>query len=235
VKPPRALAFDVFGTVVDWRSTVIEEGEALGARTGVRADWAAVADAWRGRYRPAMARVTRRELPWLDFDELHRLTLDEVIAELGIAGLSEEDRAGFATVWHRLRPWPDARPGLARLAERFTLATLSNGTEEMLREIARRGELPFHQILSAEHALAYKPHPSVYRMACERLGLAPGDVTMVACHGHDLEAARGVGMRTAFVARPLEWGPDGGIDREPGTSFDVEAAGFEDLAGRFGA
>jgi 2-haloacid dehalogenase len=233
--PPRALAFDVFGTVVDWRSTVIEEGQALGARTGVQADWAAVADAWRSRYRPAMARVTSRELPWLDFDELHRLTLDEVIEELGIAGLSDEDREGFATVWHRLRPWPDARPGLARLAERFTLATLSNGTGAMLAEIADRGGLPFHHILSAEQAHAYKPDPSVYRMACESLELAPEDVTMVACHGHDLEAARGVGMGTAFVARPLEWGPDGGIDREPDASFDVEAADFKDLAGRVGA
>jgi 2-haloacid dehalogenase len=232
---PRALAFDVFGTVVDWRSTVVEEGEALGARTGVQADWAAVADAWRSRYRPAMARVTRGELPWLDFDELHRLTLDELIEELGIAGLSDEDRARFTTVWHRLRPWPDARPGLARLAERFTLATLSNGTEAMLREVAERGGLPFHHFFSAEHAHAYKPDPSVYRLTCEQLRLDPEEVTMVASHGHDLDAARGVGMRTAFVARPLEWGPGGGIDREPGASFDVEAMDFEDLAGRFGA
>jgi 2-haloacid dehalogenase len=235
VTPTRALTFDVFGTVVDWRSTVIEEGEALGARTGVRADWAAVADAWRSRYRPAMARVTRGELPWQDFDELHRLTLDEVVEELGIAGLSEAERARFTTVWHRLRPWPDARPGLARLAERFTLATLSNGTEAMLREIAERAGLPFDHIISAEHARAYKPDPSVYRLACEQLGLEAEVVTMVACHGYDLEAARGVGMQTAFVARPLEWGPGGGVDREPGASFDVEASDFEDLAARLGA
>jgi 2-haloacid dehalogenase len=235
VSVPRALAFDVFGTVVDWRSTLIQEGEALGARAGVRADWATVADAWRSRYRPAMARVTSGELPWLDFDELHRLTLDEVIEELGIAGVSDEDRAEFVAVWHRLRPWPDARPGLARLAERFTLATLSNGTEAMLGEIAERGGLPFHRILSAEHARAYKPDPSVYRLACKNLGLDPDQVTMVACHRHDLEAARRIGMRTAFVARPLEWGPEGGIDREPGSSFDVEAEDFEDLAGRLGA
>ena len=235
MRPPRALTFDVFGTVVDWRSTVIEEGEALGARSGVRADWAAVADAWRSRYRPTMARVTSGELPWLDFDELHRLTLDEVIEELGITGLSEADRAGFVTVWHRLRPWPDARPGLERLAERFTLATLSNGTQAMLHEIAKRAGLPFHHILSAEQARAYKPDPSVYRLACENLDLDPEDVTMVACHGHDLEAARRLGMGTAFVARPLEWGPAAGIDRKPDASFDVEAADFEDLAGRLGA
>ena len=232
---PKALTFDVFGTVVDWRSTVIEEGEALGARTGVQADWAAVADAWRRRYRPAMARVTGGELPWLDFDELHLMTLDEVIEELGIEGLSEADRADFATVWHRLTPWPDARRGLARLGERFTLATLSNGTEAMLAEIARNGDLPFDRILSAEHARAYKPDPSVYRMACERLGVDPGSAMMVAAHGHDLEAARGVGMRTAFVARPLEWGPGGGVDREPDSRFDVEASDFEDLADRLGA
>ena len=232
---PRALTFDVFGTVVDWRSTVIEEGEALGARTGVEADWAAVADAWRGRYRPSMARVTGGELPWLDFDELHRMTLDEVIEELAIEGLSDADRAAFATVWHRLKPWPDARPGLERLSERFTLATLSNGTEAMLGEIADRGGLPFERILSAEHARAYKPDPSVYRMACERLDVDPGEAMMVAAHGHDLEAARGIGMRTAFVARPLEWGSDGGVDREPDSSFDVEASDFEDLAERLGA
>jgi 2-haloacid dehalogenase len=235
VSVPRALAFDVFGTVVDWRSTVIEEGEALGARAGVRADWGTVADAWRSRYRPAMARVTSGELPWLDFDELHRLTLDEVIEELGIVGLSDPDRDELTGVWHRLRPWPDARPGLERLAERYRLATLSNGTEAMLREIAERAELPFHRIFSAEHARAYKPEPSVYRLACEGLGLGPEEVTMVAAHGHDLEAARGVGKRTAFVARPLEWRHDGEVDREPGSSFDVEAADFEDLASRLGA
>jgi 2-haloacid dehalogenase len=235
VTPPRALTFDVFGTVVDWRSTVIEEGEALGARSGVQADWAAVADAWRRRYRPAMARVTDGELPWLDFDELHRLTLGEVIEDLGVAGLSDEDRAGFATVWHRLRPWPDARPGLARMAERFTVATLSNGSEGMLNEIADRERLPFHRIFSAEQARAYKPDPSVYRLACEQLRLDPEAVTMVACHSYDLEAACGVGMGTAFVARPLEWGPGGDIEREPGASFDVEATDFEDLAARLGA
>ena len=233
--PPRALTFDVFGTVVDWRSTIIEAGEALGRRTGVRADWAAVAHGWRSRYRPAMARVTSGELPWLDFDELHRMTLDEVIEELGITGLGDSDRDELTSVWHRLRPWPDARPGLVRLAERHTLATLSNGTEAMLREIAERADLPFHHILSAEHARAYKPDPRVYRLACESLGLDPEEVTMVAAHGHDLEAARGIGMRTAFVARPLEWGPGGGVDREPGSSFDVEAEDFENLATRLGA
>lgn len=232
---PRALTFDVFGTVVDWRTTVTKEGSELGARAGVRADWAALADAWRRRYRPTMARVTSGELPWLDFDELHRLTLDETIEELGIQGLSGEDRARFVTVWHRLEPWPDARPGLERLAERFTLATLSNGTEAMLAEIAERAGLPFHRILSAEHARAYKPDPTVYRTACANLGLEAGEVMMVACHGHDLEAARGEGMRTAFVARPLEWGPDGGLDRKPGSRFEVEAADFEVLAARLGA
>jgi 2-haloacid dehalogenase len=235
VTSPVALTFDVFGTVVDWRSTVIEEGEALGVRTGARADWAAVADSWRGRYRPAMARVTGGELPWLDFDELHRLTLAEVVEELAIEGLSEVDLDGFATVWHRLRPWPDARRGLARLGDRFTLATLSNGTEAMLGELARNGGLPFDHILSAEHARAYKPDPSVYRMACERLGVDPGEAMMVAAHGHDLEAARGIGMGTAFVARPLEWGPGGGLDRRPGSSFDVEASDLDDLADRLGA
>lgn len=232
---PEALTFDVFGTVVDWRSTVIEEGEVLGARTGVQADWAAVADSWRARYRPAMARVTSGELPWLDFDELHLMTLEEVIEGLAIEGLTDADRAGFATVWHRLKPWPDARPGLVRLRERFALATLSNGTEAMLAEIARNGGLPFDRILSAEHARAYKPDPSVYRMACERLEVDPGAAMMVAAHGHDLEAAREIGMRTAFVARPLEWGSGGGVDREPGSSFDVEAIDFEDLAERLGA
>ena len=229
---PRALAFDLFGTVVDWRSAVIEAGEARGARTG--ADWAAVADAWRRRYRPAMARVTSGELPWLDFDELHRMTLDEVIEELEIEGLSEDDRDEFTTVWHRLRPWPDARPGLLRLAGRYTLATLSNGTEAMLLEIAERGELPFHRIFSAEQVRAYKPDPRVYRMACEGLGLEPSAVTMVAAHGYDLEAARSVGMGTAFVARPLEWGSGGGVDREPGSSFDLEVDDFEELATQLG-
>ena len=231
---PLALTFDVFGTCVDWRTTVTEEGGALGERTGVEADWAAVADAWRRRYRPTMARVTGGELPWLDFDELHRLTLDEVVEELDISGLSEDDRAALVPVWHRLRPWPDTRPGLERLAGSYTLATLSNGTEAMLAEIAERGRLPFDRFLSAEHARAYKPDPSVYTTACERLGLEPEQVTMVAAHGHDLDAARDIGFGTAFVARPLEWGPGGGIDRKPGSSFDIEAEDFEDLATRLG-
>jgi 2-haloacid dehalogenase len=181
-----------------------------------------------------MARVTSGELPWLDFDELHRMTLDEVIEELEIEGLSEDDRDEFTTVWHRLRPWPDARPGLLRLAGRYTLATLSNGTEAMLLEIAERGELPFHRIFSAEQVRAYKPDPRVYRMACEGLGLEPSAVTMVAAHGYDLEAARSVGMGTAFVARPLEWGSGGGVDREPGSSFDLEVDDFEELATQLG-
>lgn len=230
----KALAFDVFGTVVDWRGSIIDEGAAFDKARGTEVDWGRFAGAWRAKYRPSMDRVRRGELPWTNLDALHRLSLDELLDEFGIAGLDEAGVDHLNRVWHRLRPWPDAVPGLTRLRERFVLATLSNGNVALLVNMAKRAGLPWDCILSAELVRAYKPDQVVYESAAALLGLAPDEVMMVAAHPDDLRAAAGAGLRTAFVPRPLEWGPD----RPPPAAdlpFDVVAADFLDLATRLGA
>jgi 2-haloacid dehalogenase len=231
----KALAFDVFGTVVDWRATIIEEGARFSAGTGVSVDWGQFADAWRGRYRPSMDRVMRGELPWMTIDELHRLALDEVLREFDLESLTEGQRAGLNRIWHRLRPWPDAVPGLTRLRARYVLATLSNGNVALLVDLAKYARLPWDCVLSAELARAYKPDPAVYRMACALLDLRPAQVMMVAARQDDLRAARAEGLRTAFIPRPLEHGPDAASDPTPDAACDVVAADLVDLARRLGA
>ncbi len=230
----RALAFDVFGTVVDWRSTVIREGEALGRAKGLRVDWAAFADAWRDGYGPAMNRVRQGELPWKTIDELHRMNLDDLLDRFGIEGLSEPEKDGFNRVWHRLDPWPDSVAGLLKLKEKFTVATLSNGNVALLVNMANRAGLPWDAVLSAELAGHYKPDREVYLKAASLLGLPPGEVMMVAAHKEDLRAAAGAGLRTAFVPRPQER-PNRRIDLSYEDSFDVNAKDFLDLAAQLGA
>ena len=231
----KALTFDVFGTVVDWRSSVIAEGRALGARKNIQADWAKFADAWRGGYGPSMDRVRKGEIPWTNIDRLHRLTLDRLLVEFGIQGLSEAEIDHLNRVWHRLQPWPDAVAGLTRLRRKFTLATLSNGNVALLVNMARNAGLPWDCVLSAELARRYKPDPEVYRMAANLLGLEPREVMMVAAHVGDLRAAAAVGFQTAFVTRPLEFGPDGKPDLKADPSFTVAARDFPDLAAKMGA
>jgi 2-haloacid dehalogenase len=231
----RALTFDVFGTVVDWRSSIIEEGQRLGKAKGINADWATFADAWRAGYGPAMNRVRKGELPWANIDALHRMILDQLLAEFKITGLSEAERDHFNRAWHRLKPWPDSVGGLARLRKRFIIATLSNGNVALLTNMARNAGLPWDCILSAELAKRYKPDKEVYLMAAELLGLKPQQVMMVAAHKGDLRAAKGVGFKTAFVARPLEFGPDRKPDLTPDPAIDVMAGDFLDLAGKLGA
>ena len=226
-----ALVHDVFGTVVDWRSGVVREGRAL--RPGV--DWPAFADDWRRLYRPTLERVIRGELPWATFDELQRLMLDQVLADRHVEGLTEDEKASLSTVWRRLDPWPDAAPGLSRLKERFVVAALSNGSMWQLICLAKHGRLPWDAIISVELFHAYKPDPRVYLGAAELLQQPPEQVLMVAAHVYDLRAARSNGLRTAFVARPAEWGPDAAPEQpEPG-EFDLVAGTFEDLAAQLGA
>ena len=231
----KALTFDVFGTVVDWRSSIIEEGRELGRSKGLDVDWARFADAWRGKYGPSMDRVRRSDIPWQNLDALHRASLDDLLVEFGIEGLSEPEKDHLSRAWHRLRPWPDAVPGLTRLRARYVLATLSNGNVALLVNMAKRAGLPWDCILSAELARAYKPDPAVYRMAADLLGLPPAQVMMVAAHAGDLRAAAATGLRTAYVPRPLEWGPDGTPAESPAPSFDVVATDFNDLADKLGA
>lgn len=205
----RALTFDVFGTVVDWRSSVIAEGQALGARTGLHADWPALADAWRKGYFASMARVARGEQAWDTIDALHRQELDALLPAFGLAGLAEAERAQFNTVWHRLGPWPDTVAGLVRLKRGLVITTLSNGNLSLLVNMARHAGLPWDAVLTAELFGRFKPDPAVYLGAAKLLGLAPGQVMMVAAHPFDLVAAQRAGLKTAYVPRPAEYGQGG--------------------------
>ena len=232
--PPKALTFDVFGTVVDWRSSIIGEMRSLAARHGIHGDWGAFADAWRAGYRPAMDRVASGELPWTKIDHLHRMILNEIAPRFGLNGLSEEELDELNSVWHRLEPWPDAVGGLQRLRQSFHIASLSNGNVSLLVNMAKNAGLPWDSVYSAEMAACYKPDPAVYRKAAEWLGLAPNEVMMVAAHVSDLRAAAEVGFQTAFVARPLEHGPDGPRERLEAGEFDLVASDFLDLAAILG-
>ncbi|WP_016915349.1 MULTISPECIES: haloacid dehalogenase type II [Halomonadaceae] len=227
----KALTFDVFGTVVDWRGSVIREGEQLSAAKGLAIDWPAFADRWRAGYAPAMNRVRQGELPWTKLDALHRMTLDTLLEEFGVADqLSEAVKQHLNRVWHRLTPWPDSVAGLQALKQRFTLATLSNGNVSLLVNMARHAGLPWDCVLSSELAGHYKRDPEVYHMAANLLDLKPSQILMVAAHQDDLQAAHREGMRTAFVKRPLEFGPTATPDLSIDPCFDLVAEDFLDLA-----
>jgi|KBSMisStandDraft_5_1062788.scaffolds.fasta_scaffold08356_4 2-haloacid dehalogenase len=230
----KALVFDTFGTVVDYRSTIISEGEALGKARGLAVDWAKFADAWRGAYAPAMDRVRKGELPWTKLDALHRMMLDKVLADFGVKGLSEADIDNLNRVWHRLKPWPDAVSGLTRLKKKFIIAPLSNGNVSLMTDMAKHAGLPWDLILGAELARHYKPDKEVYLTGAELLSLAPHDMMMVAAHQNDLRAAHALGFRTAFVPRPQE-GPNGERNFTPDPVFDVVAPDFNALASAMGA
>lgn len=234
VERVRALAFDVFGTVVDWRSSLVREGRALGQAKGLDVDWATFADAWRDGYGPSMGRVRRGELPWRTIDELHRMILDDLLVRFGIDGLTEAERDNLNRAWHRLDPWPDSVEGLTRLKRKFIVASLSNGNVALLVNMAKHGGLPWDAVLSAELAGRYKPDLEVYRKAADLLGLAPDAVMMVAAHKGDLRAAAAAGLRTAFVPRPRER-PNREIDLSYDTAFDLNARDFLDLADQLGA
>src|SRR5215468_11251974 len=197
----KALTFDVFGTVVDWRGGVIREASALGRAKGLDADWSKFADLWRSLYQPAMSRVSSGELPWTKLDDLHRMNLMQVLDKFGIAGLSESELEDLNHAWHRLDPWPDAIPGLNRLKRKFILVTLSNGNVALMVNMAKRAGLPWDAILGAEVARHYKPQPEAYRTTAALLGLTPAQCLMVAAHNGDLGAAAAQGFRTAFVPR----------------------------------
>lgn len=230
----KALTFDVFGTVVDWRTSLIEEGRRLGRRKKIKVDWAAFADGWRGGYLPAMDRVRRGELPWTNIDGLHRIILDELLVRFGIAGLAEADKDHFNRAWHRLAPWKEAVAGLKRLKKKYVIATLSNGNVALLTNMAKHGGLPWDCVFSAEMFAHYKPDPEAYQGAARLLGLAFDEVMMVAAHKEDLDAAARAGLRTAFVQRPLEYGDPAKKDVAFEKRFDVNAKDFLDLARQLG-
>ena len=230
----QALLFDVFGTVVDWRSSLIEEMRRFGAERNIDADWAAFADEWRGLYQPAMEEVRSGRRPWTILDVLHRESLDKLAARYGLAGLSEPDMCHINAIWHRLKPWPDAVAGLTRLKSRYIIGTLSNGNVGLLTRMAKHGELPWDVILGAETARAYKPLPQAYLASAELLNLAPFKVMLVAAHNGDLAAAAASGLRTAFVARPTEYGPHQKRDFKADHDWDVVTDSFINLADAMG-
>lgn len=227
----KVLAFDIFGTVVDWHGSIVREMRSL--HPGVDAD--AFALAWRAGYQPAMQRVRSGELGWTRIDELHRLILDELLPRFGLQHLGEAERQHLNRVWHRLAPWPDSVAGLRRLKARYTLTTLSNGNIGLLTHMAKRAGLPWDCILSAEVFRAYKPDPATYLGVARTFDLSPGEVMLVAAHHDDLEAARTCGLRTAYVERPLEFGAAHPKDVSPRAGNDLHVDSLLALARQLGA
>lgn len=228
----QAILFDVFGTVVDWRGSLIAELSEWGAARGIGADWTGLVDTWRGAYAPSMDRVRRGELPWTKLDDLHMATLREIGPRFGLVGLPDADMEWANRGWHRLRPWPDSVPGLRALHPRYILGPLSNGNVSLLVDMARGAGLPWDVILGAEVSGHYKPDPETYLGACRMLSLQPEQVMLCAAHNYDLVAAQGLGLRTAFVPRPTEYGPLQVRDFGPEGEWDVVASDMEDFAAR---
>jgi len=234
-RPPKALVFDVFGTVVDWRSSVTTELQQLAQRKHLVVDAAKFADAWRAAYAPNMNRVRTGELPWTKLDGLHRMSLDRLLVDFNLGGLSEAEKDDLNRAWHRLTPWPDSVAGLTRLKKRFIIAPLSNGNISLMTDLAKHAGLPWDCILGAELVRHYKPDREVYQSAAYILDLAPVDVMMVAAHLGDLRAAKAAGLQTAFVPRPSEFGPEGKPDLQADSSVELSAKDFNDLADQLGA
>ena len=231
----RVLYFDVFGTVVDWRASIIAEVASLAAAHHLEVNAEAVADAWRRGYPKAMDRVRRGDLPWTRIDQLHRLILDQLLTEFGLESLSETDLAHLNFAWHRLHPWADSAVGLARLRTKYLVATLSNGNVSLLVDLARFAGLSFDAILSAELFHAYKPDAAVYQGAARLMDVTPEQSMLVAAHKSDLDAAAATGFRTALVQRELEYGIGRHPELGPEQRFDLNAANFIDLAAQLGA
>jgi 2-haloacid dehalogenase len=233
-KPPVAIVFDTFGSVVDWRTSLIDDLTAYGTSRGVTADWAALIDAWRGAYQPSMARVRKGELPWTRLDDLHRGTLDRLVAEFAIQGLTEDDLVHINLGWHRLRPWKDSVPGLTRLKSRFIVGPLSNGNVSLLLNMAKYSGIPWDMIFGSDLFGHYKPDPETYLGVARMLNLEPGQVMMAAAHNGDLAAARNCGLMTAFFPRPTEYGPLQKLDYAADQDWDIIAADIEDMADKLG-
>src|SRR6201996_2057679 len=213
----RALAFDVFGTVVDWRSSILRELQQFGELHGLQRDWPTVADNWRAGYAPAMDRVRRGDLPWTRIDDLHRMILVEL---LDGAAVSDDDVDELNRAWHRLDPWADSVAGLVRLKEKFTITTLSNGNLSLLTNMAKRAGLPWDCVISAELFHHYKPDREAYLGCADLLDVAPEQLMLVAAHPGDLNAAHTAGLKTAYVDRPLEYGPGADPHQVKADEFD---------------
>jgi 2-haloacid dehalogenase len=232
--PVEALFFDVFGTLVDWRTSIAREAERILGPRGHAIDALAFADAWRGEYQPAMDEVRAGRIGYCKLDALHRRNLERILPRFGIAGLDEGVLHDLTLAWHRLDAWPDVPPGLERLRQKFLLAPVSNGNISLMVDLARRNRLPWDAILGAEIARDYKPKPAVYLAACAAFDLAPHECMMVAAHTYDLLAAGACGLRSGHVARPNEDGPGRG-EAAPNAPTDIAAKNLLDLAEKLGA
>jgi 2-haloacid dehalogenase len=228
----KALFFDVFGTLIDWRTSVARESEKVLAPKGFHLDWLAFADAWRNEYQPGMEEVRAGKIPFSRLDILHRHNLNRILPKFGIK-TDEETLQNLNLAWHRLDAWPDVPPGMARLKQKFWLAPVSNGNISLMVDLARKNNLPWDAILGAEVAGDYKPKPRVYLAACEAFSLKPSECMMVAAHSYDLKAAADLGLRTAHIARPNEAGPGKG-ERSPKVPVDHAAKSLEELASMLG-
>lgn len=226
----RALTFDVFGTVADWRSGIAREAEAMLAPKGVSLDWGAFADAWRKEYQPAMEAVRSGVRGYVTMDVLHREMLDVALEEFDVAGLDETELHHLAMGWRRLDPWPDVVEGMTRLKAGYAVAALSNGNIALVLAMAKRAGVPWDVILGSELVGTYKPDAAIYDSAPRFLDLAPSQVMMVACHPWDLAAAKARGLRTAYVHRPLEWGPGAEREMPEVGQVDVVCGSFVELA-----
>ena len=230
----KALCFDVFGTVVDWRSSIIRECDAFAKRHGFSEDCGAFADRWRAMYQPAMEEVRSGKRAWTKLDDLHRESLGKLVVEFGLKGVMADELDELNHAWHRLDPWPDAVPGLTRLKRKYVLATLSNGNVALMVNMAKRAGLPWDAILGAEVTRHYKPQPDCYLGTAAMLGLKPEECALVAAHNGDLAAARQLGFKTMFVTRPTERGPGQTKDLTAEKDWDVVARDFLDLADQLG-
>lgn len=226
----KAVLFDVFGTVVDWRGSLIAELTTFGARRGITADWAALVDAWRGAYQPSMQRVRSGALPWAVLDDLHRASLDDLIARFAITGLDEADRAWMVEGWHRLKPWPDTVAGLDVLKRGAIIGTLSNGNVALLVAMAKAAGMAWDVVFGADIFGHYKPDPETYLGACRLLRLPPEAVMLAAAHNSDLAAAKTLGLRTGFIPRPDEYGPAQRRDLRAEGEWDIVAENVPRLA-----
>lgn len=230
----KALLFDVQGTATDFHSTVRGEAQRISDNRHPQVDWGRFVDRWRVAYFAALEAATPRRDKWTSVHSVYRDALDDLLEQDGITDFSADEREELATAWQRLIPWPDVVPGLTRLKTRFTLATLSNADVSAVVSISKRAGLPWDAVFTAEMAGVFKPDPAIYRMAAQYLGLKSGEIMMVASHKYDIRAARELGFKTAFVARPLEFGPEGVVDTAYENEFDANAADFLDLAGQLG-
>jgi 2-haloacid dehalogenase len=232
----RALTFDVFGTVVDWRTSLINDFTKGSETSGVKADWTALVDGWRGVYMASMDEVRKHpERGYQILDTLHRRSLEKLVADMSIKGLSDADLHYLTMGWHRLHAWPDSVAGLHRLKSRFAISTLSNGNVALLVDMARHAGLPWDCVLSGELIQKYKPDPAVYLMAARLLGCAPAQLMLVAAHPSDLQAAKACGLRTAYVHRALEFGAEAPPRPARPEGFDLIASDFLDLARQLSA